>query len=190
MSFELFVALRYLLARRLYFYHRAGALAPYVSDLVTFVLSSDGQAAIRDAGFVDLEVAIGAEASCDRGCPARYATLVAGARRLSLDFRFRSGADALDSRATRDLDRLTHFLAEHLDAEILLLGFSDAAGDARANLQLSRHRARTVADELATRGVRAAAVEGFGAALPVAANASAADRERNRRVEVWLRPRR
>jgi phosphate transport system substrate-binding protein len=180
----------YLLARRLYFYHRAGALAPYVADLVTFVLSSDGQAAIRDAGFVDLEVAIGAEASCDRGCPARYAKLVARARRLSLDFRFRSGADALDSRATRDLDRLTHFLADHLDAEILLLGFSDADGDARANLQLSRHRARTVADELATRGVRAAAVEGFGAALPVAANASAADRERNRRVEVWLRPRR
>jgi flagellar motor protein MotB len=31
------------------------------------------------------------------------------------------------------------------------------------------------------------AVEGFGAAMPVASSATDPDRERNRRVEVWLR---
>lgn len=129
-------------------------------------------------------------ASCGKKCPDRYAKAVTNARRLSLDFRFRSGRDAMDSRGTRDLDRLIHFLATRPDTEILLLGFSDSAGDPSYNTQLSRQRAQAIASELALRGVRPAAVEGFGAALPIASNSSEADRERNRRVEVWLRPRR
>jgi flagellar motor protein MotB len=34
--------------------------------------------------------------------------------------------------------------------------------------------------------VHATYVEGFGAAMPVASNATEADRQRNRRVEAWL----
>jgi phosphate transport system substrate-binding protein len=71
----------------------------------------------------------------------------------------------------------------------LLLGFSDGAGDPWFNLKLSRQRADTIAGELAARGVHAATVDGFGATMPVAANFTATDRERNRRVEVWIRPR-
>ncbi len=180
----------YLLSRRLFFYQRATDVPPVVADVVAFALSADGQTTVRDSGFVDLEVAIGANADCGKRCPDRYAKAVSNARRLSLDFRFRSGRDAMDSRATRDLDRLVHFLAAHPDSEILLLGFSDSAGDPSFNVQLSRQRAQAIAAELAIRGVRPASVEGFGAAMPVVSNTSESDRERNRRVEVWLRPRR
>ncbi|MFN0245280.1 MAG: protein kinase domain-containing protein [Kofleriaceae bacterium] len=179
----------YLLARRLFLYHRANDMPRHVADLVAYALSAEGQTVVRESGFIDLEVAIGTGSTCGKKCPARYAKAIANARRLSLDFRFRTGRDAMDSRATRDLDRLVHFLAAHQDHEILLLGFSDSAGDPSFNVQLSRQRANAVAEELALRGVRPGNIEGFGAAMPVASNASEADRERNRRVEVWLRPR-
>jgi phosphate transport system substrate-binding protein len=81
---------------------------------------------------------------------------------------------------------VVQFLRDYPGAKLMLLGFSDAAGASSANLKLSQHRAAAIARELELRGVRAQRVEGFGSAMPVASNASEADRPRNRRVEVWL----
>jgi phosphate transport system substrate-binding protein len=177
----------YLLARRLYLYVPARVRSPFATDLVSFALSTHGQQVVRDAGFVDLDVVAGDGIACDARCPKRYAELVGDAHRLSVDFRFRYGRDEPDSRATRDLDRLVGYLARHPGSHVLLLGFSDSSGDAAYNVKLSRSRALAIARELATRGVHAAAVDGFGAAMPISANTSDADRERNRRVEVWVR---
>jgi phosphate transport system substrate-binding protein len=177
----------YLLARRLYLYTppRARMLA---TELATFALSPHGQAVVRDVGFVDLEVVAHEAAACDERCPRAYADLVHGARRLSVDFRFRNGSDDADSRAIRDIDRVVQFLARHPGSDVLLLGFADSSGSWARNLELSRGRAAAVARELATRGIRATAVDGFGAAMPISANTTATDRERNRRVEIWARP--
>jgi len=176
----------YMLARRLYWYTPTRPTSPLTAELVSFALSSRGQAVVQRAGFVDLTVGIADAPRCDLRCPRRYAQLVAHAQRASLDFRFRSGSDSIDSRATRDLDRVVQFLGAHAGAKLVLLGFSDGAGDPARNLALSRARAQTIAAELARRGVHAAVVDGFGAAMPVAPNATEADRQRNRRVEVWL----
>lgn len=81
---------------------------------------------------------------------------------------------------------MVQFLRGYPNARLLLLGFSDAAGLPAANLKLSQHRAATIAHELELRGIHAARIEGMGAAMPVAPNTSEADRQRNRRVEVWL----
>jgi phosphate transport system substrate-binding protein len=176
----------YLLARRLYFYSPPRPTSPLVTELVTFTLSPAGQTVVRDAGFIDLEVAAHEGVACDARCPKSYATTIRGARRLSVDFRFRYGSNQIDSRAQLDLDRVVRFLVHHQSARILLLGFSDSAGDANRNAELSRQRARTIAKELETRGVHPAVVEGFGAAMPITTNTTAADRERNRRVEIWI----
>ena len=176
----------YMLSRRLLMYTPATAHTPLVTELVSFILSSAGQAVVRDTSFIDLNVALRDGEPCDARCPAGYVALTAHAQRLSLDFRFRSGSDGTDSRATRDLDRVVQFLRAYPDAKLILLGFSDSAGDPAANKQLSKHRAQAIAKELATRGVHVAVSDGFGAAMPIAANNSDADRERNRRVEVWL----
>jgi len=141
---------------------------------------------VRDTGFVDLDVTLRDGEPCDWRCPPSYAALTARARRLSLDFRFRAGSDEIDSRATRDLDRVVQFLRDYPGAKLLLLGFSDPAGASSANLKLSQHRAATIAHELELRGVHALRVEGFGSAMPIASNAGDTDRQRNRRVEVWL----
>jgi phosphate transport system substrate-binding protein len=126
---------------------------------------------------------------CDARCPRSYAERIAHAQRISLDFRFRTGSDDVDSRASRDLDRVVQFLRGYPNAKLMLLGFSDSAGIPLANIKLSEHRAATIARELEVRGIHAAVVDGFGAAMPVASNATEADRQRNRRVEAWLETR-
>ncbi|HEY5947335.1 MAG TPA: substrate-binding domain-containing protein, partial [Kofleriaceae bacterium] len=103
----------YLLARRLYLYVPAKPRSPLVTELVSFALSVPGQQVVRDAGFVALDVGAGESVACDARCPKRYAALVRGARRLSVDFRFRYGSDEPDSRARRDLDRVVHYLTLH-----------------------------------------------------------------------------
>jgi len=176
----------YMLSRRLYMYTPPRPRTALATELVSFVLSPQGQAVVRDAGFIDLSVTLRDGERCDARCPASYAALTARAQRLSLDFRFRTGSDEIDSRASRDLDRVVQFLRGYPNARLLLLGFSDAAGLPAANLKLSQHRAATIAHELELRGIHAARIEGMGAAMPVAPNTSEADRQRNRRVEVWL----
>lgn len=177
----------YLLARRLYLYSPPQPGSPLVTELVGFGVSAHGQRVVRDAGFVDLDIVAHDGLRCDARCPSKYAATVKGARRLSVDFRFRYGSDRIDSRAQLDLDRVVQFLVDHPSTQVLLLGFSDSSGDAGFNLLLSRQRARTIARELATRGIHARVVDGFGAAMPIVANTTGADRERNRRVEIWVR---
>jgi phosphate transport system substrate-binding protein len=70
--------------------------------------------------------------------------------------------------------------------EVALLGFSDSSGDTQANLALSQERAKRVADELTSRGVEVASVDGLGDQMPVGSNDTPAGRLRNRRVEVWI----
>ncbi len=169
----------YMLSRRLYLYTTPRPRNPLVTELVSFALSPQGQAVVREASFVDLTVALRTPEPCDARCPARYAKLVANAQRASFDFRFRAG-DQLDSRATRDLDRLVQLLRDHPGAKVLLIGFSDDTGNPDGE---SRALAQSIARELATRGITAE-IDGFGSAMTIARGA---DRARNRRVEVWLR---
>ena len=174
----------YFLSRRLYLYSLLSA-SPTAQQFVFFALSSDGQKVVRDAGFVDLDVSLQDPGPCVGRCPGRYAELTRDAKRLSLDFRFRTGREELDSRATRDFDRLLGFLRGR-PGRLRLIGFSDGSGNAAGNVALSLARARTIAAELDARGVHPDQVAGLGGEMPVASNDDEAGRERNRRVEVWL----
>lgn len=176
----------YALSRRLYLYLPVERLKPLALDFVNFALSSEGQAVVKAGGFVDLTLHASAGGDCEH-CPARYAALSRSGRRLSLDFRFRKGSAELDSRGLRDLDRLLAFLRDQNGSRLVLVGFSDARGSIGQNLKLSLERAKKIAAELRERGVQAIDLEAMGHELPVASNDSEAGREKNRRVEVWLR---
>ena len=175
----------YMLSRRLYLYTLPKPRTAWVPDLISFALSPRAQDVAVKSQFVDLGL-ITRTAQCDGLCPTRYASTIAGAQRVSLDFRFRSGSDRPDSRAERDFDRLVSFLRAHRDAKLRLLGFSDALGDAGSNLKLSVDRAKAIEQELAMRGVLPDLVTGFGSAMPLADNDTDEGRQRNRRVEVWV----
>src|SRR5271157_2595412 len=121
--------------------------------------------------------------------PRQYLEEITGAGKLSLNFGFRAGTSQLDGNASRDLDRLVEMLANptYQQRNLLLFGFSDSAGGAKKNNALSKDRARAVADQLQMRGIKASFVNGFGREAPIASNETKEGREKNRRVEVWLR---
>jgi phosphate binding protein len=178
----------YPLTRRLYLYTPDAPENALTSAFVAFAESDEGQRLVERSGFVSL--AVQAEAVVPPpGAPDRYASELSGASRLSVDFRFRSTGVDLDTKALRDLDRVVAFLAtpENRARQALLIGFTDNQEAEGANQKLSRQRAEVVRDALKQRGIVATLTDGFGGALPVAPNTTPEGRERNRRVEVWVK---
>jgi phosphate transport system substrate-binding protein len=177
----------YALARRLYFYLPESATAE-ARSLVEYALSQHGQQVVADSGFVSQEIISG---TLNAGVAhAEYYMLVRGAERLSLNFRFHQGSALLDNKARRDIQRLADYLerAENHRRELILVGFSDTnEAIPMQSLGLSIQRADGVADVLLSQGVAPGKVRGYGPAVTVASNASSHGREKNRRVEVWLR---
>ncbi|HET9768996.1 MAG TPA: phosphate ABC transporter substrate-binding/OmpA family protein [Thermoanaerobaculia bacterium] len=180
---------QYLLSRRLFLYTTPSP-SPVAADFVRFALSDDGQAVVDQVGFVGQRVEPAAPTTSIAelaGAPAEYRAFVTGARTLPFSFRFRSNSAQLDTKGAKDLERLVAYVASRSSEQVLLFGFADGSGAAAANRRLSQQRASSVADELRREGVEAAVVRGFGATLFVDSNDTPEGRERNRRVEVWVR---
>jgi phosphate transport system substrate-binding protein len=178
----------YPLSRRLYLYAPPGAPAS-ARRFVDFALSDDGQDIVSRQGFVDLRPECDPNAAACPRCSGELKTAVMSSCRLSMNFRFDPLTKQLDTRALRDLPRLAGLLArgELAGRKVLLFGFSDATGKRKDEIAFSQQRAETVAAQLRARGVAVGTARGFGAEMPVADEADEAGRERNRRVEVWLR---
>jgi PiT family inorganic phosphate transporter len=177
----------YPLTRRLYLYSDDDPKNPLASAFIGFAQSDEGQRLVEESGFVSLAVRA-EKPPAPPGAPERYTSELAGASRLSVDFRFRAGGAELDTKAVRDLDRVVAYLAmpENRTRQVLLIGFANE-GQESANEALSRLRADALAKQLAQRGVVPAVIDGFGSALPIAPSTTPEGRERNRRVEVWVR---
>jgi phosphate transport system substrate-binding protein len=178
----------YPLSRRLYLYTPANSQNGYVRKFVEFALSKAGQDVVGEVGFIAQNVT-SVQDVVSPSAPPQYRRLTQGAGRLSLDFRFLPSLTTLDSKALADLDRVVSFLADsgYSGDSVMLLGFTDNIGDRAVNIGISQSRARIVAKEFEQRGLRPAIVKGFGPDLPVGSNDSDTGRERNRRVEIWLK---
>ncbi|MDK9708107.1 MAG: substrate-binding domain-containing protein [Desulforhopalus sp.] len=183
----------YPIARRLYLYTPTHPKNSHVRDFIEFVHSPEGQEITNKIDLVDMNIKTFFSERPDPGQianPAKveeYMKATNDAQRLSLNFRFHSGKFTLDNRSERDLSRVVDFLKDKLDRKIILAGFADNAGDYEANIKLARVRAESVADQLRARGITIGQITSCGQELPVASNASAAGKDKNRRVEVWLR---
>src|SRR5262245_2538925 len=176
----------YLLSRRLYLYTPSHSQNMWVSKFVEFALSTEGQQIVAQNGFVAQTVK-SENASVAQSAPAEYKRLTAGAERLSVNFRFRRGGRELDNKARLDLDRVVNFVADlkFTGQNILLFGFADEGMG--TDLEISKERAELVAEQFKHRGITPAVVTGLGSMIPVASSASEEGREKNRRVELWLR---
>lgn len=177
----------YALSRRLYFYSAPIPSAAWAREFVEFCLGSEGQEIVSRSGFI--KQAIDPHGiKVPPAAPQAYVELAKGAERLSLSLRFHPNESQLDTKASRDLDRLVSALGrpELEKAQIILIGFSDASGDTSIDLERSRKFAALVSSELEVRGVRPKAIEGVGSILPIASNSTSVGRTKNRRVEVWI----
>jgi phosphate transport system substrate-binding protein len=177
----------YPLSRRLYLYSISESSNPEVARFLSFIASKEGQAIVERERFVPLEI-VTQRSTLPAGGTNAYQSVVSGAERLSVNFRFNTGSNQLDNRALADLDRVTEFLirTKTNPSRLALIGFADNIGDPSSNVVLSKERANTVAAALKTRGITPGRITGFGAENPVASNATTEGRERNRRVEVWV----
>jgi phosphate transport system substrate-binding protein len=178
----------YSLSRRLYLYTPGTPANNLTGPFVEFALSERGQEVVAANGFVEQNVALVSQGVSD-AAPDEYRQLTRNAERLSLDFRFQTGQSEPDNKARIDLDRVVSLIADRrsVGGKILLFGFADSVGTPAANKALSLGRAKIIEGQFIQRGLKPEEVRGFGSDLPVASNDSVEGREKNRRVEIWIR---
>ncbi len=111
---------------------------------------------------------------------------------------FTTGSSTLSSTAKSSLSQFaTNVLTKNTDMDVAIQGYTDNAGwknstaeqSRQKNQQLSLQRAQAVENYLKSCGVsgmQIKSVDGLGEANPVADNSTAAGKEQNRRVEVYM----
>jgi phosphate transport system substrate-binding protein len=196
----------YPLGRRLFLY-QINQPTPLASEFIQFVLSNDGQKVVSDNGLVEVSAMIEATVEAiyeiendkkriltDTAIPNAYKDLIRNSDRkdTQLNFRFNSGTSDLDNKAFRDIGRLAEKLSksEFQGSKLILIGFTDAKGDATQNLQLSIQRANKVKEELMVEGIEVDTVTGFGEEPSLLIDPREDNNDslgKNRRVEVWLK---
>jgi len=94
----------------------------------------------------------------------------------------------LKDQYTGELSELSTILNKYEDTNILLEGHTDATGSEEYNLDLSKKRAQSVANYLATQNVNPTrfTIMGYGESQPIASNETVEGRAQNRRVEVAI----
>ncbi|MDB5776618.1 MAG: OmpA family protein [Herbaspirillum sp.] len=104
------------------------------------------------------------------------------------DISFDTGRADIKPNLRPILDRFSATLAENTATVITIIGHTDNTGSDAINDPLSLQRAIHTRDYLSARGVSPSrfSVSGRGSHEPLAANDTAANRARNRRVEIFV----
>jgi phosphate transport system substrate-binding protein len=181
----------YMLARRLFLYTAEKPSNPEVFKFIQYAVGPSAQPVVASTGLVNLDVTPLRQVDSDdpRKQSERWTKLTTGAVEIPTRFRFRANSDELDNRAQRDIGRIVYLLSQggYLGKEVILIGFADKSGSALRNVELSQSRADIVKKMLAEEGVAVRASVGVGATAFVAPNDTEEQREKNRRVEVWVK---
>jgi len=102
---------------------------------------------------------------------------------------FATGKADLSTSAKNSLAHFATVLNNNRDCDIQIIGHTDNTGSDAVNQPLSVNRANSVNNYLLSCGVNSAqikSVTGQGSTNPVADNSTAAGRQQNRRVEVYM----
>ena len=105
------------------------------------------------------------------------------------DLIYRSGSADLGPGPFESLSALANFLKVTPSSSIILVGHSDAIGELRKNIELSRNRAQAVVDRLIKDyGIDQSRIsaQGIGFLSPKTNNSTEKSRKKNRRVEAIL----
>ena len=105
------------------------------------------------------------------------------------DLIYRSGSADLGPGPFESLSDLANFLKGTPGSSIILVGHSDAIGELRKNIELSRNRAQAVVDRLTKDygiGQSRISAQGIGFLSPKTNNSTEKSRKKNRRVEAIL----
>ncbi|NBD07369.1 OmpA family protein [Corallococcus silvisoli] len=124
------------------------------------------------------------------GCKqAPLARIDSGSIRILEAVFFENNQAVIQKRSNAVLDKVAAILVSHPDiAKVRVEGHTDNTGKAQYNLDLSQRRSEAVVDYLVGKGVQRERLEakGFGPTQPIADNAKADGRAKNRRVEFKI----
>ena len=97
-------------------------------------------------------------------------------------------SDVLRTDARKNLASLAASLDKYPNTNILVVGHTDSVGTDAYNMSLSERRAASAVNYLVSQGVARARIRpaGRGESEPIAPNATAEGRQKNRRVEVAI----
>ncbi len=186
----------YPICRRLFLYNW-DAPGSVTDAFIRYVIYKPGQMLVEPTPFVELTPRV-FHIPAPRDAPAGYREIASKYSRISLSFHFSSEqsddvTNDLDSLARVNVLRLRTFLATHekTGEDILLIGFADGKEGTDSGEQIAQQRAVEIATSLRAIGVIVPLqnIRNFDADLPVASNDTPEGRQRNRRVEVWVRDR-
>ncbi|WP_027455540.1 OmpA family protein [Xylanibacter brevis] len=102
---------------------------------------------------------------------------------------FATGKYALNANSKAALNQCATLLKNNTDCDIAIYGHTDSTGSDAVNNPLSVNRAKAVQSYLLAQGVAASQIrvaDGQGSTNPVADNSTAAGRQQNRRVEIYM----
>lgn len=124
-----------------------------------------------------------AQAPTPDNCEARIHAILA-ATKITFD----PGSVVINAEAGRVIDDIADVLRDCGELPFEVAGYTDSQGREETNLGLSQARAAAVINALMTRRVLVSSLvaQGYGAADPIADNATEAGREANRRIEFTL----
>lgn len=104
------------------------------------------------------------------------------------DVLFEPGKADLHPMALERLDLLAAFMNRYIEQKLLIEGYSDTRGSDESNQRLSERRAEAVKAYLIIQSVDSSRIASFGRGkqAPIADNASAEGRQKNRRVQILI----
>lgn len=197
----------YALSRRLYAYTKPGQIHAEAQAFLDWTLTKEAQVYIKESNFIDRELermrledmgmmlvhTAAVEPDFNGEQYSDMMQQLRGADRLSVSFRFNTGSSALDTESVRNVQELADRMenGEFEGMEVLLVGFADSVGNQKRNTALAQSRAEAVRSVLSRsmspENANKLVPISYGELLPLSCNDTEAGRERNRRVEVWLR---
>ena len=189
----------YPISRRLFLYVRPATMSDnaLARQFIAFAKSEGAYGIAEGLGYVSLRpfdravLAGGAQtADCTPDTPEAqvYHMATAQGQRLASVIRFQPSSDAIDSLGRDDIERVAPAIRNYIDqgVQVRLIGHTDASGDAERNRQIALERALAARAAFERRNVLGVQVESAGEQCPVASNETAAGRQTNRRVEIWI----
>ena len=95
----------------------------------------------------------------------------------------------LRSSSRDELREMADVFNKYRDTEIVVAGHTDSTGSTSYNQRLSQRRANAVANYLENLGVSGSRLDavGYGESRPKTSNSTSSGRQRNRRVELYVR---
>jgi outer membrane protein OmpA-like peptidoglycan-associated protein len=121
------------------------------------------------------------------GCPDSKPEVEVGQSIVLEGVNFASGSAELEPNSRRILDNVTQILRNNPEIEVEIRGYTDNTGSYQGNINISQRRADTVKNYLVQQGIPSNRVftRGYGPDNPIASNATAEGRAKNRRIEFF-----